>query len=144
MAEQPDRMHQTRLKSLYRVCGCSLKHSRTVYDSKNHKDDLLAVFHIDITRDSTTIHPDRYCQKCRTVITKSKKVATEGKVYMHRVKAFEWHSHDPSGCSICAIPVGGGDPRNYPRIGDVLLLTVHTHSLHTSSSVHHQASYQRV
>ena len=55
MAEQPDRMHQTRLKSLYRVCGCSLKHSRTVYDSKNHKDDLLAAFHIDITRDSNRV-----------------------------------------------------------------------------------------
>ena len=114
MAEQPDQVHQTRLKNLCRVCGCSLKHSRTVYDSKNHKDDLMAVFHIDITSDSTSIHPDRYCEKCRTVLTKSKKAATEGKVYMHSVKPFEWHGHDPSGCSICALPVGGR-PKKLPK-----------------------------
>ena len=114
MAEQPDQVHQTRLKNLCRVCGYSLKHSRTVYDSKNHKDELMAVFHIDITSDSATIHPDRYCEKCRAVLTKSKKAATEGKVYMHSVKPFEWHSHDPSGCSICALPVGGR-PKKLPK-----------------------------
>ena len=79
MAEQPDQMHQTRLKRVCRVCGCSFKHSRT---SKNHKDDLMAVFQVDITNDSTTIHPDQFCEKCRTVLTKSKKAAKEGKVYM--------------------------------------------------------------
>lgn len=107
MAELQDQMHQTRLKSLCRVCGCSLKHSRTVYDCDTHKDDLRAVFHTDIANDSTTIHPDQFCEKCKTVLTKSKKAATEGKVYMHSIKTHEWHSHDPSGCSICALPVGG-------------------------------------
>lgn len=47
------------------------------------------LYFTDITKDSTTIHPDLYCEKCRTVITKSKKAATEGKVYMHSVKAFD-------------------------------------------------------
>ena len=107
MAEQLDQKHHSRLKNLCRVCGCSLKHSRTVYDSKDHKDDLMATFHIDITGDSTTIHPGQFCEKCKIVLTKSKKAVAEGKVYMHSTKTFEWHRHDPSECSICALPVGG-------------------------------------
>ena len=44
-----------------------------MYDSKH---DLMAVFHVDITYDSMTNHPSQFCEKCKTVLAKSKK-ATE-------------------------------------------------------------------
>ena len=114
MAEQPNKIHQMRLNNLCRVCGCSMKHSRTVYDVKNHKDDLMAVFRIDITHDSTTIHPGQLCEKCKTVLTKSKKATAEGKTYIHSVRTHEWQNHDPSGCTVCTLPVGGR-PKKLPK-----------------------------
>ena len=77
---------QTRLKKLCRMSGCSLKHSRSRYDSTNRKDELMVIFHLDNTGDSTTTRPGQFCETCRTVLTKSKKAAMEGKVYMHNIK----------------------------------------------------------
>ena len=34
-----------------------MKYNGTPYSSEDHKDDLLTVFHIDVTHDSPGIHP---------------------------------------------------------------------------------------
>ena len=107
MSEQPNQIHQTRLQRLCRVCGGSLKHSRTVYECKNHKDDLMAVFHVDINFDTPAVHPRQLCEKCKTILSKSMKTTTEGEVYGHRVKVHEWHQHNSDSCSVCTLPVGG-------------------------------------
>ena len=86
MSEHSNQLHQTRLKCLCRVCGCSLKHSRTIYDSKSHKDDLMGVLHIDITRNSPSVHPGHLCEKCKTVLSKSTKATAEGRVYRPSVQ----------------------------------------------------------
>ena len=74
----------------------------------------MATFHLKIDSDSSTIHPDHFCEKCKTVLMKSKKAATDGRVYMHGVKVFEWQIHEPSGCSICTASVGGR-PKKLPK-----------------------------
>ena len=104
MSEQ---LHQSRLQRLCRVCGNSLKHSRISYDTKNHTDDLMAVFHIDITCDTPVVHPGQLCEKCKTVLSKSLKAMAKGRVYRHSVKVHEWLRHSPDGCSVCTLPVGG-------------------------------------
>ena len=107
MTDQPNQVHQTRLQCLCRVCNCSLRHSRTMYDSKNHKDDLMAVFYIDISHDTSVVHPGQLCEKCKTFFFESVKATSEVRVYRHSVRIQEWLQHNPDGCSVCTLPVGG-------------------------------------
>ena len=93
-----------------------MKHSRTSYNPQNYKDDLKAVFHLDITSDTPSIHPSQFCEKCKVVVSKSKKATTEGGMFPHSVKTYKWleHESEPSGCSVCTQPVGGR-PRKFMK-----------------------------
>ena len=82
-----------------------MKYNRTPYSSEVHKDDMLTVFHIDVTHDSPGIHPLHFCEKCLSIINKAKKAAKEDKVYVHSVNTAEWSGHNSSECTVCAQPV---------------------------------------
>lgn len=125
MSEQPNQIHLTRLQRLCKVCGCPLKHSRTVYDSKNHKDDLMAVFCINISQDTTILHPSQFCEN-KTVCSKSLKATSDGRVYRHRVRMQEWVQHNPNGCSVCTLPVGGSPKKSTENRGRPAAASKHT------------------
>ena len=109
ITESPDDLHQRKLKSICRVCGQSLKPSRTLYICEDHQENLLAVFHINVADDRPEIHPCYFCEKCRAVVQKSEKAAKEMRVYTLSVRVYNWTGHDHQ-CTICS-PSLGGRPR---------------------------------
>ena len=107
--ESPENLHQRRLEKLCRVCGQSLKHSRTLYLCEKYQEDLFAVFHFKVHHDSPDIHPCHFCEKCKSVLYKSQKAAKENRLYITSVRVHDWTVHGHQ-CIICS-PLAGGRPK---------------------------------
>ena len=83
-----------------------MKRSRTVYHCSDHKDDLLSVFHIDITCDNPSVHPHHFCESC-SVLRRAKLAVKNETIYIHNVNVHEWAEHESKECTICTHSVRG-------------------------------------
>ena len=114
--QHPGMAHAEALEKLCRVCGKSLV-SRTV-KAKHlclaYGESLRSVFAVDITHDSSTAHPQYFCNACKIVLHK-----TKSKDYEHRTVVFnEWCEHRDDSCTLCQHFESirrGGRPKKHPH-----------------------------
>ena len=66
------------------------------------------------------------CEKCKTVLSKSTKATAEGRVYRPSVQISEWLPHNPNGCPVCTVPVGGRPRKATKNRGRPTLNSTHT------------------
>ena len=92
--------HKEALDKLCRVCGCSLRKSKTKYSASNNTE-LLSVVGIHSTTDNPDVHPAIFCHMCYTTL-KRKQVATElGKPFATTLQVYAWLPHTDDSCSTC-------------------------------------------
>ena len=90
--------HATALEKLCRVCGrLVITKAKTKYQCTEHSSSLSSVFSVDITQDSSTVHPQYFCHSCKTVLNKSK-----SSEYKHKTTVFVgWSEHREGSCRVC-------------------------------------------
>ena len=139
--------HAEVLEKLCRVCGKSLvtKTAKTKHLCSAHGESLNSVFAVDITHDSSTVHPRYFCNACKLVLHKTR--LTE---YKNRTVLFAgWCEHTDDGCSLCqhfeAVRKGGRPKKSphttgRPRSDGTRYCIQHIRSIAPSAVVSHHTT----
>ena len=120
-------LHQMELLKFCRVCGKRLSRNRVSFRCQNHADKLATTFGLQISDDSTAVHPPLMCHPCYSVLQRSKKAADSGRQFHHSVDLFDWTPHSPSQCVVCEHferVSSGGRPKKTPSTGRPSALSV--------------------
>ena len=120
--------HISVLERLCRVCGNQLKALRGKRPAKrctSHALDIRDVYGIDISRDSSGIHPDKFCTYCYRRILHTKRRKDSTSYIVNDASHIEqlWEPHTDT-CLICIHASGLGkgfgvrkrDPIRFERV----------------------------
>ena len=88
--------HTQQLIKHCRVCGkrlCKAKGKSTVYTCSNHRDQLLACFGMNVSKDKEDTHPKKFCNPCYLITKRFVNASQIGASYTFATNNFTWTQH---------------------------------------------------
>lgn len=82
--------HHSQLKAHCRVCGSSTHRHKSTQECSKYASGLKAAYGIDVSVDSKSIHPNRFCTPCYAAMKRILK--TSGRI-RSSVRVFKWEGH---------------------------------------------------
>ena len=100
-------VHTELLTKHCRVCGKRLSKAKsrsTSYSCSEHQDTLQTCFGIDLSLDTASVHPLRFCNRCYMITRRMVANRERNMPYHHAVVPMKWtpHAHGDD-CQVLAL-----------------------------------------
>ena len=111
-------MHRDFLKKHCRLCGKNLKRNGRKYEKELFQKVLGEKVHVDITNDTSDVHPEKLCAACKAKLHRLRSLNEEDETVegiKKGLKVFNWKPHAEDGDCYCQRSIQLGRPSKRAR-----------------------------
>jgi len=110
--------HRDFLKKHCRLCGENLKRNGREYGKELFKGVLSENVYVNISNDTTDVHPEKLCAACKAKLYRLSSLNEEDEAVVgiqNGLKVFNWKAHAEDGDCFCQSSIQGGRPFKMAR-----------------------------
>ncbi|XP_011408434.1 PREDICTED: V(D)J recombination-activating protein 1-like [Amphimedon queenslandica] len=113
-------LHQNNLNNHCRVCSKAL--GKTKYKCIKYVSLLEQYLSVDLTNDTTAVHPEHFCNSCYLT---AKKISQDAERFQQKNIPVKWSPHSEESCEVCDVLNKGGRPKQRYFSGRPTLICQH-------------------